>query len=263
VQNLNPLKNIMVNSTNDPGTVKITIRKFYRVNGESTQLKGVVPDIILPDVLNYSTDIGETSLENPLPYDTNAPVDYNKLNLVAPYLATLRENSSARIATNQDYIYINQDIGLFKKLQDDKTVSLNERDEIKERQTNEARQKARDKELDARKPTDVKTYEITVENADKPGLPEPMPLMISKTNNDIGLIIQNLDSNLDLEWESKFKTNGAPVNLTMNTNKISTANFVPDITTTPVPPDPMLNETASILEDYISLLSANHTLIAK
>jgi carboxyl-terminal processing protease len=225
VQNLNPLKNIMVNATNDPGTVKITIRKFYRVNGESTQLKGVVPDIILPDVLNYSTDIGETSLENPLPYDTIAPVDYNKLNLVAPYLATLRENSDARIATNQDYNYINQDIGLFKKLQDDKTVSLNERDEIKERQTSEGRQKAREKEMDARKPLNVKTYEITVENADQPGLPEPMPLTVTQTNSP---------------------TAGALI-----------------VTTAPVPPDPMLNETASILQDYISLLSANHTLIAK
>ena len=49
VQNLNQLRPIMVNSKNDPGTVKITIRKFYRVSGASTQLKGVVPDIILPD----------------------------------------------------------------------------------------------------------------------------------------------------------------------------------------------------------------------
>ena len=70
VQNLNPLRPILVSSLTDPGTLKITIRKFYRVSGASTQLKGVVPDIILPDVWNYDDDIGETSLENPLPWDT-------------------------------------------------------------------------------------------------------------------------------------------------------------------------------------------------
>jgi carboxyl-terminal processing protease len=258
VQNLNQLKNIMVNTTNDPGTVKITIRKFYRINGESTQLKGVVPDIILPDVLNYSTDIGETSLENPLPYDTISPVDYNKLNLVAPYLAALRESSAARIATNQDYIYINQDIALFKKLQADKTVSLNERDEIKERQVNEARQKARDKELDARKIPDMKKYEITVENADQPGLPEPTPLMISTTNG-----LAAVDARTTYEVAATLKTIDAGMNLPTNPSKVSTTNSVPVITTSPVPPDPMLNETVSILEDYITLLSANRTLLAK
>ena len=64
VQNLNPLRPFVwpatASATNDPGTVKITIRKFYRVSGASTQLKGVMPDIVLPDVLNYSTQFGES-----------------------------------------------------------------------------------------------------------------------------------------------------------------------------------------------------------
>ena len=53
-----------------PGAVKITIRKFYRVSGASTQLKGVIPDIVLPSLRNYARDIGESALENPLPWDT-------------------------------------------------------------------------------------------------------------------------------------------------------------------------------------------------
>ena len=56
VQSLNPLKPFMINSTNDPGELKITIRKFYRISGASTQLKGVTPDMVLPDVFNYWTD---------------------------------------------------------------------------------------------------------------------------------------------------------------------------------------------------------------
>jgi carboxyl-terminal processing protease len=273
VQNLNSLKNIMVNSTTDPGTLKISIRKFYRINGASTQLKGVVPDVILPDIWNYSDEIGETSLENPLPWDTistdNIPgAKYDKLNLVEPYLTTLRQNSDARIATNQDFIYINQDIELFKKLQADKTASLNEHDQIKETQSTQARLKARNMERDARKPLDTKNYEITVENSDQPGLPEPMPLTISKTNGDIGL--PRVSYTIDSKFEDYFKTNttsalGVVTNLnsTMKGSELSKDNSAPIITTSPVPPDPMLNETVSILEDYISLLSASHTLIAK
>jgi carboxyl-terminal processing protease len=226
VQSLNPLRPIMVNSTTDPGTVKITIRKFYRVSGASTQLKGVVPDIILPDVLNYSDEVGETSLENPLPWDTIPSATYDKLNLVAPYVAALRQNSDARIATNQDFIYIQQDIEQFKKLQADKTVVLNEREQIKEREASLARQKARDQEREARKAPAIKLYEITVENADRPGLPVPLV-------------------------ETNF------VALAGSTNKVDAASAKK----TPPPVDPMLDETEHIIEDYISALSANHALV--
>jgi carboxyl-terminal processing protease len=227
VQNLNPLKPIMVNATPDPGTLKITIRKFYRVSGASTQLKGVVPDIILPDILNYSDEIGETSLENPLPWDTIPSAKYDKLNLVEPYLTALREHSDERITTNQDFIYINQDIEQFKKLQADKTASLNEREQIKEHETNQSRQKARDNERDARKASDMKIYEITVENSGQPGLPAALE-----------------------------ETNAIMVTSQPNGTSAPAKKSVPML-------DPTFNETVNILEDYISLLSASHTLIAK
>jgi carboxyl-terminal processing protease len=241
VQNLNQLKPFVwpanSSATGDPGTVKITIRKFYRVSGASTQLKGVVPDIILPDVLNYSDDIGESALENPLPWDT-IPTDnisdakYNKLNLVEPYLAALRHNSDTRIATNQDFVYIQQDIEQFKKLQADKTFSLNEREEIKDRLDNQARQKARDKEREARRNLDVTIYEITVENADKPELPEPLG---SKVPDPAAL------------------TNG----------KAGAIKQAEAATTVSAGVDPMRTETENILEDYISAMNAGRILIAK
>ena len=225
VQNLNPLRPFLPNATNDPGTLKITIRKFYRVSGASTQLKGVMPDILLPDVLNYSPDIGETALENPLKWDTIPSVKYAQLNRVQPYLASLRQNSAARVATNQDFVYIQQDIQQFQKMQADKTTSLNEREQIKERQVNQARQKARDQEREARKLTGLKTHEITVANSLLPGLPPA-----SETTNT----------------------------LVATTNALSAA-----AAKKPAPaPDAMLNETVGILEDYISLLSKNRALMA-
>jgi carboxyl-terminal processing protease len=273
VQNLNPLKPFWPGSSplmSDPGTVKITIRKFYRVSGASTQLKGVVPDIILPDILNYSDDIGETALENPLPWDT-IPTDkipeakYSKLNLVEPYLAALRQNSDARIATNQDFIYIQQDIEEFKRLQADKTFSLNEREDIKERLANQARQKARDKEREARKNLGVTIYEITVENADKPGLPEPMSLnltnenamLVSTNNGAVSMMTTNHGVIVGATYPPGFN-----FNFGTNSEPFKTSDIGKTLKQVP-PTDPMLNETESILEDYISAMSANRILIAK
>jgi carboxyl-terminal processing protease len=243
VQNLNPLRPFFVgpataSATNDPGTVKITIRKFYRVSGASTQLKGVLPDLVLPDVLNYSTQFGESSLENPLPWDTipstnyaKLNLNYAKLNLVQPYLDELHRRSSDRVATNQDFVYTRQDIEEFQKLQADKTASLNERERLKERQEADARQKARERERAARKAPDGKIYELTVAKASEPGLPPPL----QKTNT--------------------VTANGLPA----GTNSTQTA--ASKVADAPKPPDPMLDETERILEDYISLLSSNQMLI--
>jgi len=274
VQNLNPLHSFMPTATNDPGTVKITIRKFYRVSGASTQKKGVVPDIILPDVRNYSPDIGETALENPLPWDTIPSTNYNKLNLkydklnlVQPYLADLRQHSDARIATNQEFAYIQQDIQQFKKLQADKTASLNERDQIKERQTNEARQKARDKEREARKESGMKIYEITVANTGKPGLPEPVSLAVAETNHPLAGLYINETS----KFVGFFETNdtASADNTFTRTNKIASspstnapAATAANVKKSPPAQDAMLDETVGILEDYISLLTKNGVMMA-
>jgi carboxyl-terminal processing protease len=245
VQNLNPLRPFVgpaaPSATNDPGTVKITIRKFYRVSGASTQLKGVMPDIVLPGVLNYSTHFGESSLQNPLPWDVIPSVDYAKLDLVQPYLADLRLRSATRLATNQDFIYIRQDIDEYLKKQSDKTASLNERERLEELREADARQKERDAERAARKVPEVKIYELTVKNAAEPGLPPPL----GETNT----VAESSRPADPIAATPEAKTNGSQT---------------PIIVPTPKPPsvDPMLDETKRILADYIFLLSANQVLIA-
>ncbi|MGH7950686.1 MAG: carboxy terminal-processing peptidase [Limisphaerales bacterium] len=266
VQNLNPLRPFVwpatKTATNDPGTVKITIRKFYRVSGASTQLKGVVPNIILPDIWNYSTEVGETSLENPLPWDTIPSVSYDKLDLVQPYLNQLREASDARIATNQDFIYIRQDIEQFKKLQADKSATLNERETLKEHRQNDERKKARDKEIEARPLPNEKIYEITVENSGKPGLPPPMSLMV--TNGFAGASMTSSNATVATV---ETVTNESPgikppvvtVQERLETSAVAMASSPPSgppiLGKSPVITDATLNETENILEDYISLLS--------
>jgi carboxyl-terminal processing protease len=174
VQSLYPLRPYLLNTTNDPGTIKITIRKFYRISGASTQLKGVTPDIILPDVFNYSKQIGESNLDNPLAWDTIQPATYEKFNLVQPYLPELEKRSDMRVATNQDFAYVQQDINQFEKQQADRTATLNEHDAIKERERDTLKNKARDKERNSRPLPPVKVYELTVKNSADPGLPDPL-----------------------------------------------------------------------------------------
>ena len=251
VQNLNPLKPFMLGSTNDPGTIKITIRKFYRVSGASTQLKGVEPDVVLPDVLNYSTQIGEGALDNPLPWDTIRPAAYDKLNLVQPFLAALKTRSNERIATNQDFLYVQQDIAQFQKMQADKTVTLNERTAIQERERVARQNKTRETERNARPASALKIYEITVKNADAPGLTEyhaepddtfTVTATSSSPSNNIVTKIANGGPKLPHTFTGTSR--GKAV------GKKSAPAF-----------DPVLDETENILLDYILLAAKNRPLI--
>ena len=255
VQNLTPLRPFVwpatPTATNDPGTLKITIRKFYRVSGASTQFKGVASDIVLPDVLNYSPDIGEAALDNPLPWDTNSPAHYDKLQLVQPYLNELRLRSEARTETNQDFIYIRQDIDEFKKLEAEKTETLNEQEALKERQQNAEKDKARDDERAHRPIPNEEIYDITVENADDPGLPAPEGLTTTNFVNT-GAVFE-LSTNASTKTVSRTpKTIENAIMTNAQTEKIVNI----------APVDPALDETERILEDYISLLSSNQVLIA-
>jgi carboxyl-terminal processing protease len=243
VQKLEPLRPYVwpatATATNDPGTLKITKGKFYRVTGASTQLKGVISDIMLPDELSYSTLIGESSLDNALPWDTIQAVDYQKFNMVQPYLAELQSRSQARLSTNQDYLYIKQDIDEFLKLQADRTVTLNEHEAISERETNTLRAEARDKERNGRVAPDVKIYELTVENADNPGLPAPMG-----ATNEVAKVVVNPMP----QQPVSMGKDAAP----------AIQKYMP-------PVDPTLDETERIMLDYISLMHKvkdNNTQIA-
>jgi carboxyl-terminal processing protease len=263
VQNLTPLQRLIFpatpKDTNDPGTLKITISKFYRVTGASTQLKGVESDIVLPDVLNYSTDIGESSLENPLPWDSIHGVDFNKLNLVQPYLADLRRRSEARLATNQDFIYIRQDIDQFQKLQADKTASLNEREAMEQRQADDARKKLPAVERAARSLPHETIYNITTENADLPGLPAPEPLVT--TNENALLIATNINGTVSIMTTNQQFAVGIKLKQTGTNAPVADSHFG-GVITKALPVDPILDESERILEDYISLLSENTGLIA-
>jgi carboxyl-terminal processing protease len=157
----------------DPGALKVTIRKFYRPSGASTQLKGVASDIVVPSPSEVS-GVSESALEDPLPWDTVPASDYQPMNRVQPYLATLREKSARRVATEKDFVYLREDIALLKKSETDKTVSLNETERRQEMARFKALQGEIDRENQALRATAPVTYDITLNNAALPGLPPPV-----------------------------------------------------------------------------------------
>ena len=160
------------------GAIKLTTKKFYRPSGSSTQLKGVVPDIILPSTHDYM-ELGEASLDNPLKWDPIPSAKYDKLDRVQPYLEELKKRSSVRVNSEEDFTYVRQDIEQVKKLMADKSASLNELQRLKEKEADDARVKAREQELKSRKQPDETVYEIGLKDVDLPGLPPP----VGKTNS--------------------------------------------------------------------------------
>jgi carboxyl-terminal processing protease len=173
VQTVQELNSFFSRFTVNPGAAKITIRKFYRASGASTQLKGVTPDLVLQSVNNH-LDVGEGSLTNALGWDTIASAGYERLNLVQPMLPELARRSAARVESDHDFAYVREDIERFKKRQAEKSVSMNESKRRAELADDKARAEARRKELAARKEAQPLTYEITLKLAEVEGLPAPV-----------------------------------------------------------------------------------------
>jgi carboxyl-terminal processing protease len=177
VQNLLPLARVMDRSglsySYDPGALKITIRKFYRPGGASTQLRGVVSDIVLPSSTDHN-EVSEASLRDPLAWDAVPAAKYEAVNRVKPYLAPLKESSSRRIAAGKDFAFLRDEIALIKKSLAEKSVSLNEAERRKEMAEAKKRKKLREEAGKLFRAAPATTYEIKVKNTASPGLPAPL-----------------------------------------------------------------------------------------
>lgn len=114
------------------GRLKLTESKFYRVSGESTQHRGVIPDIELPFLLD-SSDVGESSYDNALPWDQIHSVNHAKYFNFSNLIPVLDNLHKDRIRRDPDFIYIEDQIALMKKSKERTVVSLNEQKRIEEK----------------------------------------------------------------------------------------------------------------------------------
>jgi carboxyl-terminal processing protease len=197
VQQVISLDNILSKSqVEKPGKLKITVSKFYRVSGSTTQKQGVTPDVILPSIYDYM-DLGEASLENCLPADQTTPANFSPVDMVKPYLTDLRTASKERVSKSKDFAYIQQDIDQTKKRKDEKTISLNEKVRQKEKDEYKATNEARKKERASRPPSGISIFELDLAAAEagkplvayNPNKPkddgEVVPLSTSQDDSDV------------------------------------------------------------------------------
>ncbi|MDC0221535.1 carboxy terminal-processing peptidase [Gammaproteobacteria bacterium] len=110
----------------DYGQVKLTRSKFYRISGASTQHRGVIPDITFPDFYDAYEDIGESSLDGALPWDTVRPVEYRTYNSIQTMLPELQNLHDERAKISPDFIYLLGQIERTRALREKETFSLNE-----------------------------------------------------------------------------------------------------------------------------------------
>ncbi len=123
------------------GELKLTLAKFYRVSGQSTQHQGVLPDIDYPSIID-TKEIGESALPEAMPWDTIRPVVKPAADPFKPFLAQLKAQHEARSNKDAEFTYIRDRLALTQKLMNEKTVSLNEQDRRARHDEIEAKQLA-------------------------------------------------------------------------------------------------------------------------
>jgi carboxyl-terminal processing protease len=144
MRNLDPRQRLLQAKT---GAAKFTIQKFYLPSGSSTQLNGVVPDIVLPSIDDVM-ESGERFLPQALVWDEINTTEFNGTPLDSHILAPLREASLARQGSLAEFDYLQRNIDWFTARQEEESVSLNLEDRMAQRDADKAFKEAMDEERD-------------------------------------------------------------------------------------------------------------------
>ncbi|SFC71529.1 carboxyl-terminal processing protease [Collimonas sp. OK412] len=126
------------------GELKMTIAQFFRINGGTTQLRGVTPDISLPGFSDPES-FGESSYDNALPWSQVKAADYTPVGDVKGLLPQIQSRHDARVEKDKDFQRFQEDVAELNTLRKKRVISLNETDRRNEMNLQEARLKARGK----------------------------------------------------------------------------------------------------------------------
>ncbi len=157
------------------GSLKVTIQKFYRVAGGSTQEKGVVPDVVFPSRFE-GLEIGENTYEGFMKHDETTVASYKPARQGPMPVSELAKRSSERVAASKEFAYIKEDVAQMKKQTAENSLSLNLESRLAESRERKGKFEERKKERrnlieDLKKKGDPYTvYEINVENVVQPEL---------------------------------------------------------------------------------------------
>ena len=161
---------LLGNRSEEDGALKLTIQKFYRIAGGSTQLHGVASDIVLPS-LSDLPEFGEGALKNALPYDEVSKAKYTKWSDAhALFTDQLRHRSEARVKNDPEFHYVMEVMDRLRHKIDENRISLNEEVRKKELADDKLRKEMRSKERLARNQEEPRIYRLTLDTVDKPNL---------------------------------------------------------------------------------------------
>lgn len=164
VQNVMRLSDYIENNEQELGQLKMTMGQFFRINGGSTQNRGVIPDIEFPDSPG-ADKYGESEYDNALPWSSIAPSDYNVYADLTDEIVYLKKRFNERSKVNFEFDYLNKENQLYAAEKDDVTVSLSaetRQQKTKEREHRKQQRKAKRKALLTATEPDPLLGEITV-----------------------------------------------------------------------------------------------------
>ena len=173
VQNLIDL-NMFLRDDEKEGKVKMTIAKYYRITGSSTQNMGVVPDIAFPSPVDPN-EYGESSQPSALPWDQIQSTTFTKFGNISKYIPELKDKHDERIKNNIEFKYLDEDIAEYKEMSKKTEFSLNYDKRKAEREEAEEKDKLRDEaRQDSTQITVIEKGEVTKKNLmkDDPALEE-------------------------------------------------------------------------------------------
>jgi carboxyl-terminal processing protease len=145
VQNLYPLDRYALGTDPGFGQLTVTIGKYYRVTGESTQHRGVQPDISLPSAISPQ-EVGESTRESALPWDRIRPVQFTKVAHWVQAVPALAQAHEQRVQSDPDFKFLLAELESFEKVRSQKKLSLNLKTRISEREQLEKARLARENE---------------------------------------------------------------------------------------------------------------------
>jgi len=157
VQNLYPLDRYAVGPDPGFGQLTVTIGKYYRVTGESTQHRGVQPDITLPSFIS-TEEVGESTRESALPWDRIKPVDFSRVPGLQQVIPTLEQSHEHRVAEDPEFQALQKEIQSYETVRTQKVVSLNYKTRLAEREQRE-KERATNAAIVAANPSEGKNGE--------------------------------------------------------------------------------------------------------
>ncbi len=143
VQNAHPLNYTIFGRKPELGQLNVTIGKYYRITGESTQDRGVTPDVSLPSLID-ANEVGESTRDRALPWDHIEPASFKAEGDLKPVTATLEKMHEERTADSADFKYLHDDIAALEAMRNQKTLSLNLKTREAERKRQEIERLARE-----------------------------------------------------------------------------------------------------------------------